>query len=218
MAALLAAGCVFETRKEPPRILFLGNSITHIAKLPSVGWNNEHGMAASTRSMDYVHQTARILKERGLEVQPVLGSRDCDICDGVIGEHLERVSDVREIRPRYVVVQLGENADAVEIRSGRLTEQYGALLQGLKDNGARKIYCISNWDEDSLADAHNEAILRAIRRHKDVKVVDITALAKDRANYGDSVLYPNADVRWHPGDKGMEGIARALATAILEDP
>lgn len=219
-AALVAmlGGCVFESRYQPPKILFLGNSITFVGKQPWVGWNHEHGMAASDQSKDYVHQTVRILKEKGLELEPVLGSRDCEICDGVIGEHIERLADVREIKPRYVVVQLGENADMVEIRSGRLTEQYGTLLQGLKDNGARKIYCVSNWDEDSLADVHNEAILRAIRKHRDVKVVDITALAKDKANYGDSLLFPNADVRWHPGDRGMQGIAQAIASAILEDP
>jgi hypothetical protein len=215
---LLLGGCVFESRYQRPKILFLGNSITFIGEQPWVGWNHAHGMAASEESKDYVHQTVRILREKGLDLEPVLGSRDCEICDGVIGEHIERLADVGVIRPRYVVVQLGENADAVEIRSGRLTEQYGTLLQGLKEQGARRIYCISNWDEDSLADAHNEAILRAIRRHRDVKVVDITALAKDRANYGDSVLFPNTDVRWHPGDRGMEGIAQALASAILENP
>jgi hypothetical protein len=215
---VLLCGCVFETRYQAPKILFIGNSITFIGKQPWFGWNHEHGMAASEQSKDYVHQTVRILKEKGLDLEPVLGSRDCEICDGVIGEHIERLADVREIRPRYVVVQLGENSDAVEIRSGRLTEQYGTLLQGLKDNGARKIFCLSTWDEDSLADAHNDAILRAIRSHRDVKVVDITALAKDRANYGDSLLFPNVDVRWHPGDQGMEAIARALAAAILEDP
>lgn len=174
-------------------------------------------MAATAKSKDYVHQTVRILKERGLEPEPVLGSRDCEICDGVIGEHLERVHEVATIKPRHVVVQLGENSRAVEIQSGRLIQHYGDLLQGLKDHGGEKNFCVSNRDEDSLADAHNEAILRAIRRYKNIQVVDISALAKDKAYYGDTAVFPNAAVDWHPGDKGMEAIARKVADAILEN-
>lgn len=218
LLALLALGCVFETRNQPPKILFLGNSITYSGKSEAHGWPHEHGMAASAPTRDYVHQTVRILKEQGLELEPVLGSRDCQICDGVINEHLERIADVRDIRPRYVVVQLGENSSEVEVMSGRLTREYLALLEALKANGARRIFCISNWDEDTLATARNEAILRAIRHFPDVKVVDISPLARDDANFGDSVLFPDKAVQWHPGDKGMEGIANALAKAILEDP
>lgn len=218
LVAGLIGACVFETRHRPPKILFLGNSITYIGKSEPFGWPHEHGMAASAQSKDYVHQTVRILKERGLELEPVLGSRDCQICDGVIGEHLERVDDVRHIRPRYVVVQLGENASEAEIQSGRLTREYRELLQGLKDNGARRIFCISTWDEDTLGTPRNEAILRAVRHFPGIRVVDISKVSQDPAAFGDSLLFPDVHVRWHPGDKGMEGIAHLLASAILENP
>lgn len=215
---LTLAACVFETRHHPPKILFLGNSITFSGRSEPFQWPHAHGMAASAESRDYVHQTVRILKEKGLELEPVLGSRDCQICDGVIGEHLERVSDVRRIRPRYVVVQLGENATEAEIQSGRLTREYRELLQGLKDNGARRIFCISNWDEDTLGTPRNEAILRAVRHFPGIRVVDISKVSQDPAAFGDSLLFPDVNVRWHPGDKGMEGIATLLASAILEHP
>ena len=53
--------------------------------------------------------------------------------------------------------------------------------------------------------------------YPDIRVVDITSLAKQPVNYGDSSLFANVDVLWHPGDKGMEGMARALSRAILEN-
>lgn len=211
------AGCVMETRARAPRILFIGNSITQHPKLDAVGWPLEAGMAATSLENDYVHQTVSILKQRGLELEPVLGSRDCDICDGVIGEHIENADAVWDIRPRYVVVQLGENSAPEEIRSGRLTDQYRELLEILRRHGAERIFCISGWDEGTLASDRNEAILRAIRRFPGTQVVDISSLAGDRANYGDSAIYPNPGVAWHPGDLGMRRIAEKLADAILED-
>lgn len=208
--------CILETRYQSPKILFLGNSITLSKVNPEIGWGFEGGMAASAPEKDYVHQTIRMLKEGGLEAEAVLGSRDCEICDGVIGEHLETMDEIRALRARYAVVQLGENSDAIEIRSGRLTGQYLELLTALEESGFRRIFCITNWGESSLEAPHNQAILKAIRRYPDIRVVDITAVAGESANYGDSTLYPNRDVQWHPGDGGMEGIARALSESILE--
>jgi hypothetical protein len=213
----IAAGCVMETRPEPPVILFLGNSITQSLTDSSIGWTFTRGMAASTLEKDYVHQTVRMLKEKGLELKPVIGSRDCIVCDGVINEYLERIDDVLTIRPRYAVIQLGENSDLIQIRSGRLTREYLALLTALKERGVKKIFCMTNWDEARLEDVHNDAILRAIRHYPDVRVVDITSLAKHGENYGDSSLFTNVDVLWHPGDKGMERMAESLSRAIWED-
>ena len=129
---------------------------------------------------------------------------------------MENIEEVRALKPRYVVVQLGENSDAVAIGSGRLTREYGELLQAIYDRGAEEVFCVSDWDEASFEDPHNAAILKAVRKFPRVHWVDITGLAKHPENYADTVLYKNEAVRWHPGDKGMQGIAEALAAVILE--
>lgn len=216
VVSLFAVSCMFETRSRPERILFLGNSITLSVKNPKVGWPIDAGMAASAPALDYVHQTERLLREKGMDVEAVIGSRDCEICDGVIGELMENIEVVGEIRPRSVVVQLGENSDLIQIRSGRLTREYGELLQALFDRGVREVFCLSNWDEGSIEDPHNNTILKAILRYPQVHWVDITGLAGHPENYGDSALYPDRDVQWHPGDKGMLRIAEILSSTILE--
>jgi len=208
--------CVFETRPQPSRILFLGNSITYAPANADFGWPRSVGMAASSQDKDYVHQTIRILREKGMDVEAVLGTRDCEICDEVIGEHIETLDDIREIRPRYAVVQLGENSDHIQINSGRLTREYLLLLEGLKKRGIRDIFCISNWHEASPEDPHNQAILRAIRHFSDIHWVDIGSLANRPEYYGDTTLYSDRDILWHPGDLGMLRIAEILAESIWE--
>lgn len=214
------AGCVMETRYEPAQILFMGNSITLATKNPPLGWNIDAGMAATKPENDYVHQTVRILKEKGLDVEGIVGPRDCVICDGSIVDHIENLWQVRELHPRYVVVQLGENQNLVQIQSGKLTQDYLTLLQGLKENGAQRIFCLSNWDEDSLSRPHNNAVLKAIHHYgdfDDIHFVDLTSLATDPANRADTTVYKDVDVRWHPGDLGMLRMAEILAQAILEN-
>ena len=50
------------------RILFVGNSITKHAPKPSIGWDRDCGMAASSLENDYVHLLLQKLKEKGVPV------------------------------------------------------------------------------------------------------------------------------------------------------
>lgn len=182
----------------------------------SLGWNQNTGMAATSADKDYVHQTIRILKENGLELEPVIGSRDCDVCADIIGEHMENIDEVRQLHPRYVVVQLGENSTLDEVASGKLRQEYQGLIEAIRARGAARVFCVSDWDEASLDDPRNASIRKAIGRYPDIRLVDITALAKHPENYGDTAIFANRDVTWHPGDLGMRRIAESLAAAILE--
>lgn len=49
-------------------MLFIGNSITLHEKAPSIGWDCEWGMAASSQDKDYVHQVLATLRERFGEI------------------------------------------------------------------------------------------------------------------------------------------------------
>jgi hypothetical protein len=213
----LISGCVFETRRQGPAILFMGNSITRNVPVPELGWTGDWGMAATSRDKDYAHQTIRLLKERGMDAELHLAERDCPECDGSLDEQIRNMDQVRRLRPRYVVVQLSEHSFDIELRSGKMTDQYRRLLQGLKDEGVPHVYCVSAWGEKDIEGPHAVGIGLALRDFPEYEFVDITKAAADTLNYGDPALFSDAGVLWHPGDAGMLRIAEAVSEAIWDD-
>ena len=55
---------IYNNEKSKLRILFAGNSITKHAPLPSVGWDRDCGMAASSIEKDYVHLILKRIMEK----------------------------------------------------------------------------------------------------------------------------------------------------------
>jgi hypothetical protein len=215
----LGTGCLFDTRFQAPTLLFLGNSITLHDSLPQIGWRQQSGMAATTLDSDYVHFTIRDLQLRGIRAQIEYGMRDCDVCDGPIDEHRQNIATVlRHTKPRWVVVQLGENMNALEVQTGKLTLQYRQLLFDLRAGGTYPIFCVSNWNETSLSDLHNAAIQRAMNSISGIHFVDITSVAADSQNYADTSRYLDPGVRWHPGNRGMSAMAAILSDSIANYP
>jgi len=212
--------CLFERDFQYPTLLFMGNSITLSDTNSSLGWNHTSGMAASNLENDYVHRTLQILKENGHEMQGVLGFRDCEIgvCDGPIEEHINNIDQLNREKPKFVVVQLGENSSELEAMSGKLRHQYHELLNLITQNEVKKIFCISPWGDTSLTISRSKEIVLAMAGFSNVELINITDLVRDSSNYGDPSLYRNAAVRWHPGDLGMNRIAQRLSAAILKEP
>ena len=216
-AALLSASCVFETRPEHPGILFMGNSITQNAPAPESGWPHDWGMAATARERDYVHQTVRLLEERGMPLRMEIAGKPCPDCDGALDEQANNMEQVRRFRPRYVVVQLSEHSHDIELRSGKMTAQYRTLLANLAKEGVRHIYCVGAWTEKVKGGAYSQYIRMAVKDFPEAEFVDIHEVAALPGNDGDPALFDNPHVLWHPGDSGMLGIARLIADAVWED-
>ncbi len=55
---------LFPNKDSKLRILFVGNSITKHAIMPSIGWTRDCGMAASDIDHDYVHVMVKMIKEK----------------------------------------------------------------------------------------------------------------------------------------------------------
>lgn len=195
----------------------MGNSITWHTPAPHLGWTGNWGMAATSMESDYAHQTVRLLREKGMRVEMELADRDCPDCDGAIDEQVHNMDQVRRLRPRYVVVQLTEHSGDIELRSGKMTEQYRSLLGALRKEGVPHVYCISAWGETALNQPHAERLATALSGFPEYEMVDITAVAGDSLNYGDKSLFSDPHVAWHPGDRGMLGMAEALSEAVWAD-
>lgn len=216
-AALLALSCVFETRKQDPIVLFMGNSIARNKPVPAIGWHGDWGMAATARDKDYVHRTVALLAERGVAAEGVLADRDCPECDGAIDEQIHNMDQIERLKPRWVVIQLAEHSGVIELLSGKMTSQYRRLLQGLTALKVPHIYCLGSWGEKEADGLHAQSIHYAIRDFPGVEFLPLHAASSDTANYGDTTLFKDAGVVWHPGDRGMEAMARILADAISAD-
>lgn len=215
-----AQGCLFNSQYGPPAILFIGNSITRHFPLPAIGWNQTNGMAATNLDSDYVHQTIRHLKARGVDARVEYGRRDCDDCDtiGIYEEHRGNIEAIlEEISPRWAVVQLGENLTG-ELADSKSFSGYRGLLQELRRGGSFPIFCITAWWSTRLSDAQNTAMIQAMAGISRVHIVDITSVVSNPANYGDSLVYADPGVRLHPGNRGMDAIAAILADSIAAYP
>lgn len=215
----LLPGCVFETERKGPVILFMGNSITFNLRDTAAGseWHGDWGMAASALDKDYVHRTVARLKEKGMDVDARIGERNCVPCDGAIDEQAHAVEQLRRLRPEYVVVQLSEHSFEIELRSGKMTAQYKSLLRLLRDEGVPHVYCLGAWGEKSPDDARATAIKAALWDFPEYRFLDISALSRDTLNYGDTKMFSNPFIAWHPGDRGMDGIASVIAEAVWAD-
>ena len=219
-ALVFLQGCLFDSHYGPPAILFVGNSITLHGQYPAVGWYQFNGMAATALDSDYVHQTLRRLETKGIGARAEFGRRDCDDCDtiGVFEEfrgNIEAIMD--EISPRWVVVQLGENLTG-ELGNSKSLLGYRNLVMELRKSGTFQIFCITAWGNGSMNNPQNMALQQAVAGLTRVHIVNITSVASDPANYGDSLLYANRAVQWHPGNRGMDAIAAILADSMSAYP
>jgi hypothetical protein len=210
-------GCFFETERKGPVILFMGNSITQNAPAPYLNWFGTWGMAASAPEKDYLHQTVSLLKEKGMDVEPHVGERNCIPCDGGIEEQTVNREQIRRLRPRYVVVQLSEHSFDIELRSGKMKAQYADLLKMLHEEGVPHVYCLGAWGEKSPDEPRGTAIQAALHGFPEYRFLDISASVRDSANYGDPALFTDAGVLWHPGDRGMRAIAETVSAAVWTD-
>ncbi len=59
-----------QKRADGVKVLFLGNSITLLPPLASVGWTNNWGMAARAPEKDFVHLVAHGIARNGCPVAP----------------------------------------------------------------------------------------------------------------------------------------------------
>jgi hypothetical protein len=210
-------GCVLETERKGPVILFMGNSITLNAPAPDLKWYGTWGMAASVPEKDYLHQTVELLKEKGMAVEPHVGERNCVPCDGGIDEQAQNREQIRRLRPRYVVVQLSEHSFEIELKSGKMKAQYISLLKMLHEEGVPRVYCLGAWGERAPDELRGTAIQAALSGFPEYRFVDISPIVRDSANYGDPAAFTDLAVLWHPGDRGMRALAETVSAVVWAD-
>ena len=191
------------------RIAFFGNSITRHGRAEALGWQGDWGMAASSCGKDYVHRLLSYLEADG---------RHPACCIANLSEW-ERTRDMRLIEEQYAaafafgadiaVLRLGENAQLTEHLTA-FESCYAALAEKLQEGGAKVVLTDLFWAYEPF-----DSFVKALALERGYAFASICDLgAKEEMRAADR--FAHAGVALHPGDRGMEEIARRLHAAIVQ--
>ena len=190
------------------KILVLGNSITRHGPLKVIGWERDWGMAASAPEKDYVHRLYAMLTESGQDVgmfirQGAFWERNF-LDESVLSKYLPD----RDFGADIIIFRLGENVPQENAKHFKeALEKYIAFL-AKKD--CKIIFTTCFW--------HNDAIDDGIRKVAD----ELGATSVELGDLGERPEMKALGLFWHdgvanhPGDKGMENIAKRIYEAVLK--
>lgn len=198
------------------RIVFIGNSITRHGPKADIGWTDNFGMAASSLERDYVHLVVS-------KVAEATGTKPEFMIEGAAQFEREfktmpvdgMIERCRNFRPDSVVLAIGENVPnlATDEDKAKFKAVVLSLISGIKgtNNPSPAIFIRSSFWPEKVRDS----ILSEISRETGGVFLDISALGRDETNFARSERkFLNDGVAAHPGDKGMQGIANAIWSAM----
>lgn len=190
------------------RVLFAGNSITWHGVLEEIGWSGNWGMAASDISKDYVH----ILVSKIREKHP-----DASFCIAQVADWEREYTHGEEVLPKYkeaadfnadiIIMRCVENCPYENLDVEALTKEYKKLIDYFADGKAKVILSTSFWKHPG-----DEAIKRVAKeRNYPIAYLGDLGESDEMKAVG---LFEHEGVANHPGDKGMEEIARRIYELI----
>jgi hypothetical protein len=203
------------TAGDEPRILFLGNSITHHQPAPGIGWNGDWGMAASAQENDYVHiLLARLMTASGGNAPTAMivniAEFERQYATYDVSTELAKCAD---FKPDIVILAIGENVPplATDDAQAQFRASINRIMALLTNDNLPAIFVRSSFWPDEAKDT----ILRQECESAGGVFVDIGALAGNEENFARSTqTFQNPGVAAHPGDAGMLAIVDAIWAAM----
>ena len=184
------------------RVLFVGNSITLHAPKEDIGWSYNWGMAASAEEKDYVHLVAKAIG----------GDAAFCVCQAANWERgykdpdcLLPLAEARDFGADVVVMRLVENCKDYDLPA--FEKAYGELVEFLSPKAKTVVITTGFWPHplDDAIRAYAEKAKRPLVELGDLGRQDeMKALG----------LFWHSGVASHPGDLGMETIARRILEQI----
>ena len=193
------------------RVMFIGNSITIHEPKEEIGWTKKCGMAASDIDHDYVHLVYRYFLTKHPKTSICVfngGQWELDFTNK--NKLKPIINSVKRYKPDIVIVRIGENFNKDYIKQG--IDPYigfSNLVKGIKKT-SENIYITSLfWKHDLIDEAIARVALDEFAIY--VKINDLGSqrryLAYDQ--YKNDAIYCG-----HPGDLGMERIAKRIIKKI----
>lgn len=191
------------------RFLIVGNSITLHGVKEDIGWYGNYGMAASCMEKDYVHVLAdkinKIAQDSAFcikqgSVWEVNHAKDYNLD--------ESFAVARDFNADVIIVRLVENCSPNEPDTLLFRDNYKKFVEYLKGEGNPQIILTSGfWKHPCDKD------IKAVADECGYDFVPLGELGEDEAMKAIG-LFEHSGVANHPGDKGMEEIARMIFEKI----
>lgn len=192
----------YNLEKNGLKVMFVGNSITLHGKLPSIGWFNEWGMAASSEDNDYVHILMKKIKEKNPD------SSFC-ICQ-VAGwesnykngeEKFNLYENARKFNADIIVMRFVENCAVKEFEPVIFKNEMTKLLNYLNpQNKAKFVMTTGFWHHPG------DEIIEEYAKENNYPIAKLGDLGDDDKMMAKG-LFEHSGVAMHPGDLGMRNIA-----------
>lgn len=185
------------------KIMFVGNSITRHGVKEDIGWLWDFGMAASCKENDYVHRLIKAIDKK-------TSAQYC-ICQAAAWEqnhkNPESVMDIYEPAAEFgadiIVMRIVENCHN-GFDEAAFRKNYTKLIEYLDTNNAKLILTSGFWKHD-IADSCIKDAAEALG----APYVYLGDLGEDPKMRADGKFW-HEGVQYHPGDLGMENIAKRI--------
>ena len=198
------------------KVLIVGNSITRHGPKADIGWYGDWGMAASEPEKDYVH-----LVEKGLT--EYFGPVSLCVAQASAWESCEHAAKSRILQERYrkaadfgadiVIIRIGENIDPGKTDVQELAADFEELIRyftGKRPDG-KVVITGMFWQLPE-----QEAAVKLAAERGKYHFVELKSLGMDERMTAKG-LFEHEGVAGHPGDMGMQQIAKRILEAVKQE-
>lgn len=196
-------------RGKGKRIMFVGNSITLHGILPSIGWHNEWGMAASKQENDYVHILMAKINEIASDSQYCI----CQVAEWerqyINGESQHYLFEsARDFEADVIIARFVENCGCKGFNEEAFKKEYDLLINYLnKSQKANVILTTGFWRHPA------DKVIIQYARENNLPCVELGDLGESDEMKAIG-LFEHDGVANHPGDTGMKKIAERIYYAL----
>ena len=191
-------------------ILFLGNSLTYTGVPVEENDKTKRGLVSSCKEKDYVHQLVKMIAEGDSINVDYSIVNIADFERGFLQQSFthEKLANVKNQRPDWLIVQMGENVSKANLNEPELFETELEKLVSLFPD-SRKMITIPFWTIKEKSYALTNVAIKT-----GAYLVDLSHLGSgsdDPMNLANSQeKYKSSPCGTHPGDYGMNNIAKCF--------
>ena len=192
-------------KKAGLKVMYVGNSITLHGIRPEVGWYNLWGMAASSASKDYVHLCHQHILQSFPDAEYcICQASEWEMQYKTGDDVLSKYENARNFSADVIIVKLSANCPKESFDEEVFLKNYGTLLDYLNKTGQAKFIIATDFyvhpadpmiERYALEHDYPLCFLNDLSEQDEMKALG---------------LFAHEGVANHPGDRGMQEIARRI--------